>query len=119
MQELQIVNMIIIESNCIVSVMIYLFKFHFSYFRESLTPYYLLFPNFIFCPLLFCKCIIIYLLLFFSGNIHPNPGPAQFHKFNNTSPLDVYKPFCSSPPQPKLRIALRNARSVSNKSAVI
>ena len=85
MQELQIVNLIITDSNRIVSVMIRLLKFHFSYFRESLTPYYLLFPNFIFRPLLSRKCIIIYLLLFLSGNIHPNPVPVQFHKFNDTS----------------------------------
>ena len=48
MQELQIVNLIITDSNHIVSVIIHWFKFHFSYFRESLTPCFLLFPNFIF-----------------------------------------------------------------------
>ena len=78
MQELQIVNLIITDSNRIVSVMIYLFKFRFSYFRESLNLYYLLFPNFIFYPLLSRKCIVIYLLLFLSSNIHPNPGPVNF-----------------------------------------
>ena len=64
MQELQIVNMIITDSNCIVSVMIHLYKFHFLYFSESFTPYYLLFPNFIFHPLLSRKCVIICLLCF-------------------------------------------------------
>ena len=77
------------------------------------------FPNFIFRPLLSRKCIIIYLFLFLSGNIHPNPDPVQYHKFNDTSPLDVYEPFCSYPLQPTLRIALLNTRSVCNKSAVV
>ena len=31
--------------------------------------------------------------LFPSGNIHPNHGPVQYHKFIDTSPLDVYKSF--------------------------
>ena len=35
------------------------------------------------------------------------------------TPLDVYESLCSSPPQSKLRIALLNAHSVCNKSAVI
>ena len=47
------------------------------------------------------------------------PDPVQFHRFNNTTSLNVYKPFCSSPPQPKLRIALLNACSIYNKSADI
>ena len=119
MHELHIVNLIISDSNHIVSVMINLFKFKFSYFRESLNPYFLLFPNFIFRPLLSCNCIIIYLILFLYGNIHPNPGPVQFHKLINTSPLDIFEPFCSSPLQRKLRMALLNVRSVCNKSAVI
>ena len=51
--------------------------------------------------------------------VHPNPGPVPLHKFNNISPLDVYKPFSVSPPLPKLRIAMLNACSVCNKPAVI
>ena len=48
----------------------------------------------------------------------PNPGSVPSHKFNKISPLDVYEPLSVSP-QPKLRIAMLNARSVCNKSAVI
>ena len=118
MQEIQIVNKIITDSNCIVFVMIHLFKFYLLYFRESLTPYYLLFPQFHFSSIIIQQMYYYLSPVFLSGNIHSNPGPVQFHKFNDTS-LDVYEPFCSSLPQPKLRIALLNARSVCNKSAII
>ena len=98
--------------------MIRLLKFHFSYFRESQTPYYVLFPNFVIHHyylanvLLFTSfcCFLVY---------PPNPDPVQIHKFNDTSSLGAYEPFCSSSPQTKLRIALLNACSVCNKSAVI
>ena len=99
--------------------MIHVFEFHFSCFREPLTPYYFLLPNSILCPLLSHKCMIIYLLLFLSGYVNPNLGPVPLHKFNNISPLDVYKPSSVSPSLPKLRIAMLNTRSVCNKSAVI
>ena len=118
MQERYIVNLITIRSNFIVTVMIYVFKFHFSCFREPLTPYYFLYPNFILRPLLSHKCIIIYHLLFLFGNVHPNPGPVPLHKFNNISPLEVYE-FFSVSPLPKLRIAMQNAHSVCNESVVI
>ena len=49
----------------------------------------------------------------------PNPGPVQIHKFNDTSSLGAYEPFCSSSPQTKVRIALLKACSVCNKSAAI
>ena len=82
---------------------------------------YFLLPNSILCPLLSRKCMIIYLLLFLSGNFHPNPGPASLHKFINISPLDIYEPFSVSLSLLKLRIGLAtlNARSVCNKYAVI
>ena len=98
--------------------MIHVFKFHFSCFRELLTPHYFLLPNFILRPILSRKCMIIYLLLFLSGNVHPNPGPIPLHKFNNISPLDVYESFSVSS-LPKSRIAMLNACSACNKSAAI
>ena len=118
MQERQFVNLIITYSNFIVTVMIQVFKFHFSCFREPLTPYYLL-PNFILHPLLSRKCMINYLLLFLSGNVHLNSGLVPLYKFNNISPLDVYEPFSVSLSIPKLRIAMQNARLVCKKSAAI
>ena len=63
------------------------------------------------------KFFLIFLLLL-SGDIQLNPGPAPLINVNATSPLDVYEPF-SSPSYAKLRIATLNARSISNKSAVI
>ena len=118
MQECQFVNLIITRSNFIVTVMIHVFKFHFSCFRKPLTPYHFLLPNFILRPLLSRKCMILYLLLFLSGNVLPSPGPTTLHKFNNISPLVIYKPCSVSPSPPKLRITKLNARSVCNKSAV-
>ena len=111
-QEHQFVNLIITCSNFIATVMIYIFKFHFSCFREPLTSYYFLFPNFILRPLLFRKCIIIYLLLFLFGNVHPNPSPVPLHKFNNISPRDVYESFSISPYLSKLKIAMLNTLSL-------
>ena len=119
MQECQFVNFIITRSNFIVTVMIRVFKFHTSCFRKPPTPNHFLEPNSILRPLLSRKCMIIYFLLFFSGNVQPNPGPVSLHKFNNISPLDVYEPFSVSPSLPKLRLAMLNARSLCNKSAVI
>ena len=77
-QERQFLNLIIIRSNLIVTVMMHVFKFHFSCFRELLTSYYFLLPNFILRPLLSRKCMIIY-LLFLSGNVHPSPVPAPLY----------------------------------------
>ena len=45
MQEYQIVNLIITRLNFIVTIMINLFEFHFSYFRKSINQYFFLFPN--------------------------------------------------------------------------
>ena len=111
--------MTITSSNCIVYVMIHLLKFHFSYFRESPTPYFFFYPISFFAHYTTPQMYYYLSSLFLSDNIHPKPSPVQFHKFNDTSPLDVYEPFCLSPHQPKLRIALLNARSVCKKSADI
>ena len=76
------------------------------------------FPSTInFRPVKSRKCFLVFLLLL-SGDIQLNPGPAPFININATSPLDVYEPF-SSPSYAKLRVATLNARSISNKSAVI
>ena len=93
MQERQFVNLIITCSNFIVTVMRHVFKFHFSCFRKPLNPYYFLLPTFILRPLLSRKCMIIYFLLFLSGNVQPIPDPVSLHKFNKISSLDVYEPF--------------------------
>ena len=118
MQERQFVNLVITRSNFIITVMVHVFKFHFSCFRKPLTSYSFLLPNFILRPLIFRKCMIIYLLLFLPGNVHPNPGPVPLHKFNKISPLYVCEPLSVSS-LPKLRIAMLNVNSVCNKSAAI
>ena len=107
-QERQFVNLIITHSNFIATLMVLACKFHFFCFREPLTPYCFLFPNFILRPLLSCKCLIIYLLLFLSDNFYLIRGLVPLRKFNNISLLDVYELF-SITPLPKLRIAMLNA----------
>ena len=57
-------------------------------------------------------------MLLFSSDIQLNPGLAPFINVSATSPLDVCEPF-SSLSYAKLRVATLNARSISNKSAVI
>ena len=63
------------------------------------------------------KCFLVFLFLL-SGDIQLNPGSAPFINVNATSPLDVYEPFFS-PSYSKLRVPTLNARSISNKFAVI
>ena len=57
-------------------------------------------------------------MLLLSGDVQLNPGPAPFINVNATSTIDAYEPF-SSPWYSKLRVAILNIRSISNKSAVI
>ena len=94
-----------------------LFKCNSFSLSES-TITYCFFPNITsFRPVKSCKYCLAFLLLL-SGDIQFNPGPASFMNVKGTSPLDVYEPF-SSPSYAKLYVATFNARSISNKSAVI
>ena len=103
--------------NAVIHSLFTLFKCNPLCLSESTTPY-CFFPSIInFRSVKSRKCFLVILLLR-SGDIQLNLSPAPFIKINATSPPDVYEPF-SSPSYAKLRVAILNARSISNKSAVI
>ena len=69
-------------------------------------------------PILSSKCLVMFSLLFLSGDIQLNPGPVLLKSQYVSFPLDVYEPFLSLT-VPKLNLTTLNSRSVVNKSAVI
>ena len=103
--------------NTVIHSLFTLFKSNSFCLSESTIPYCFFPSPTNFRPVKSRKCFLVFLLLF-SGDIQLNPGPASFININATLPLDVYEPF-SSPSYAKLRVATLNARSMSNKSAVI
>ena len=86
-------------------------------FHESNTQYYFLPPKLYFRSVVSRKYFLIF-LQFLCGDIQPNLEPVSVSSHNFTFSLDAYEPF-SSPTLSKLHIAILNARSVCNKSAVI
>ena len=79
-------------------ILLYSVKLRSFGFHESNIPSYFLPPKLNFCPILSCKCLLIF-LLFLCGDIQPNLRPMLVSNHNFTTPLDVYKPL-SSPSLP-------------------
>ena len=115
---IKILNYFVSHSNFVIKFVLYYFKFRYFGFRNSNTPYYLLYLNIIAQPILSRKCFCIFILLFLSGDIQLNPIPVSLNNQFVSFPLNVYEPFLS-PTTPNLCIATLNSRSVLNKSAIV